>query len=224
LKVVYKYDNIARRYHHIRYLLVILLLAEVFAAQAVETVVVVSTDPAIAAQAAGNQEQAVATEPAVSPDRSTITDYKFGAGDRIKIQVLGEPDLTIETLVSDIGSISYPFIGMIKVRDMTAAGLEEFITQKLKGPYLVNPIVTVSLLQYRNFYINGWVKTPGGYPFQPGMTVRKAIALAGGFNERADRRNIVVIPSKSPGLIPIPTKLSDPVNPGDVITVKRSFF
>ncbi len=152
------------------------------------------------------------------------TEYKFGAGDKIKIQVLGEPDMTIETLVSDSGTISYPFLGAIKVQGMTAAELEKFVTDTLKGPYLVDPIVTVSLLQYRNFYVNGWVKIPGGYPFQPGMTVRKAIALAGGFNERADRENIVVVPGKTPDATPAKVTLSALVTPGDVITVKRSFF
>ncbi|HED17708.1 MAG TPA: polysaccharide export protein [Gammaproteobacteria bacterium] len=152
------------------------------------------------------------------------TEYTFGAGDKVKIQVLGEPDMTIETLVSDSGMISYPFLGTIKVQGMTAAELEQFVTDKLKGPYLINPIVTVSLLQYRNFYVNGWVKNPGGYPFQPGMTVRKAITLAGGFSERADRKNIVVIPGKTPDVAPSQITLSDLVAPGDVITVKRSFF
>jgi len=151
-------------------------------------------------------------------------EYKFGAGDKVKVQVLGEPDMTIETLVSDSGTISYPFIGAIKVQGMTAAGLEQFVTDQLKGPYLVNPVVTVSLLQYRNFYVNGWVKNPGGYPFQPGMTVRKAITLAGGFNERADKKNIVIVPGKNPDVTPVKIEMSDLVSPGDVITVKRSFF
>ncbi len=152
------------------------------------------------------------------------TEYTFGAGDKVKIQVLGEPDLGIETLVSDSGTISYPFLGEVKVQGMTAAELEQFIIDKLKGPYLVDPVVTVSLLQYRNFYVNGWVKTPGGYPFQPGITVRKAIALAGGFNERADRKNIVITHGKAPDTTPVKTQLSELIAPGDVITVKRSFF
>ncbi len=152
------------------------------------------------------------------------TEYTFGAGDKIRIQVLGEPDMTIETLVSDSGTISYPFLGTVKVQGMTAAELEQFVTSKLKGPYLVNPIVSVSLSNYRNFYVNGWVRNPGGYPFQPGMTVSKSIALAGGFNERADKENIVVVHGKTPDTLPEAIKMSDPISPGDVITVKRSFF
>ncbi len=150
--------------------------------------------------------------------------YSLGAGDKIKIQVFGEDDLTIETLVGDSGSVSYPFLGVIKVKGLTPDALESQITKRLKGPYLVDPEVTVSILEYRNFYVNGLVEKPGGFPFQPGMTVRKAISLAGGFEERANKDKILVVSGENPGALPKPIGLNAHVGPGDIITVERSFF
>lgn len=149
--------------------------------------------------------------------------YRLGPGDLVKIQVYGEDDLTVESLVGDSGAISYPFLGDLQLAGKTVLELERFITAQLKGKYLVSPDVTVSILQYRQFYVNGHVKKPGGFPFQPGMTVRKAISLAGGFEERAARDKIFLVSGGDPNAqrrVGLDTR----VGPGDVITVERAFF
>lgn len=151
-------------------------------------------------------------------------EYSLGPGDKITIQVFGEPDLSVETLVGDSGTVSYPFLGEIKVKGKSVLQIEDDITQRLKGNYLIDPEVTVSIVSYRQFYVNGHIKRPGGYPFQPRMTVRKAISLAGGFEERANKGSLRVvhadeIDSKSESI-----ELDDYVKPGDIIIVKRSFF
>ena len=116
---------------------------------------------------------------AQSPELSS---YKLGSGDMITIRVVGEDDLRRERLrLSDAGTISFPILGEIRVKGLTVGALEEHITKGLKGRYLVNPQVTVSIDEYRNFFVNGSVEKPGGYPFSPGLTVRKAISIAGGF-------------------------------------------
>ena len=120
-------------------------------------------------------------------------EYRLGTGDRIRIQVYNEDDLYLEATVSDSGIISYPFLGNIKVLSLTPSELENEITGKLKGDYLVNPKVSVDIIEYRQFYVNGEVQSPGGFPFQPGITVRKAISVAGGFRERASKEKIFVI-------------------------------
>ncbi len=84
--------------------------------------------------------------------------------------------------------------------------------------------MTVSILEYRPFFVNGKVKKPGGFPFQPGMTVRKAISLAGGFEERASREKIFVVRGSNHNSNPVPIGLGDLVSPGDTVTVERSFF
>src|SRR3954462_11805861 len=123
-----------------------------------------------------------------------LSSYKLGSGDMISIRVLGEDDLKREKVrLSDAGTLSFPVLGEIKVKGMTVGALEEYIRKGLKGRYLLDPQVTVSIDEYRNFFVNGEVEKPGGYPFSPGLTVRKAISVAGGFKERAAREKLSII-------------------------------
>ena len=155
---------------------------------------------------------------------SPVSGYTLGSGDVISIRVYGEPDLSLEAQLSDVGSISYPFLGELSFSGKTASELETIITKGLKGDYLVDPKVTVSIRKYRNFYINGEVKRPGGLQFEPGLTIRKAVSLAGGFTERAAKRNIFVISDNDPGHKPKRVGLNETIMPGDIITVEESFF
>ena len=126
--------------------------------------------------------------------------------------------------INNTGTLNYPFLGELKVEGLTVSGLEQLITRGLKGPYLVDPDVTVSIIEYRPFYLYGEVLKPGGIPYQPGLTLQKAIALGGGFTERASRRKITVIRAGDASATDSPIDLDDPVHPGDVITVPESFF
>jgi len=150
--------------------------------------------------------------------------YKLSTGDKIRIQVYNEDDLYLETTVSDRGTISYPFLGELRVADLTPAQLEQEITARLKGDYLIDPKVSVDILEYRPFYVNGEVESPGSFPFQPGITIRKAISVAGGFKERASKDKIFVIRGNDPSGNSIKIGLDDSVYPGDIITVEQSFF
>ena len=156
------------------------------------------------------------------PELST---YKLGAGDMISIRVLGEDDLRRERIrLSDAGTVSFPILGELRVKGMTVGGLEEHITKGLKGRYLVNPQVTVAIEEYRNFFVNGMVEKPGGYPFSPGLTVRKAISIAGGLRERASRDKMHVIRDDDPKQTPRRVDLNTAILPGDILTVEESFF
>jgi polysaccharide export outer membrane protein len=156
---------------------------------------------------------------------SELSTYKLGSGDMISIRVLGEEDLKREKVrLSDAGTISFPVLGEILVKGMTVGGLEDYITKNLKGRYLVNPQVTVSIDEYRNFYVNGMVEKPGGYPYSPGLTVRKAISIAGGFKERASREKINIIREDDPQQTPRRVDLNTAIAPGDILTIEESFF
>ena len=156
---------------------------------------------------------------------SEFSTYKLGVGDVISVQVIGEDDLKREKIrLSDAGTLSFPYLGEIRVRGMTVGGLEEFITKGLKGRYLLNPQVTVTIHEYRNFFVNGLVDKPGGYPYVPGITVRKAISMAGGFKERASKEKINVIREEDVKGISQRVTLEAVVQPGDIITVEESFF
>jgi polysaccharide export outer membrane protein len=152
-------------------------------------------------------------------------EYKLGAGDVIGINVYGESDLSIKSLrLTDAGTFSYPFVGEIQARGHTAAEIEQLLVDKLKEGYLVNPRVSVSLIEYRAFFIGGEVKTPGGYPFQPGLTLRRAVALAGGFTERASESKVTIVRDSSTDKVPEKASLDALIKPGDTITVAQGFF
>ena len=150
--------------------------------------------------------------------------YRLGPGDEINISVFDELELSMVVRLNDTGRLNYPFLGELEVEGLTVAELEQLITSGLKGPYLINPVVTVSIGEYRPFFVLGEVLTPGGFPYQPRLTVERAVALAGGFTERASRNKIEVIRADDPEEAAEQVRLSDPVFPGDVITVRQGLF
>lgn len=163
-------------------------------------------------------------QPVFGQGTDSASNYRLDSGDHVKIQVYGEPELSVETLLSDAGTVIYPFLGELMFAGKTIGQVEQQITTGLKGDYLVDPRVTVMVLEYRQFYVRGEVKNPGGFPYQPGLTVQKAITLAGGFTERASRSKIFVT-SDTGGNDPLVKANYDmPISPGDVIVVEESFF
>jgi len=155
----------------------------------------------------------------------SLSSYRLGSGDVITVEVLGEDDLKRERIrLSDAATISYPILGEIRLSGKTVGELERIIREGLRGRYLVNPQVTVTINEYRHFYINGQIKQPGGYPFVPGLTVLKAVAIAGGFSERAARNKIFIVRENDPAQKRVKADLDVAVYPGDVVTVEESFF
>lgn len=163
--------------------------------------------------------------PSFAAQTQSLSSYKLGSGDLITIRVLGEEDYKREKLrLSDAGTISFPFLGEIKVLGMTVGELETLITKGLDKRFLINPTVTVTIEEYRQFYVFGLVQKPGGYAFVPGLTVRRALSLAGGFKERAAVDKIFIISDNDPTQISKRVDLNATVNPGDIITVEEGFF
>jgi protein involved in polysaccharide export with SLBB domain len=154
-----------------------------------------------------------------------LSNYKLGAGDVVTIRVFGEDELSRERIrLTDAGTLQYPVLGEIVIKGMTIGDLQRVITEGLRGRYLVNPLVAVLLDEYRPYYINGMVYNAGGFPFRPGLTVLKAIALSGGFKERASKEKIYIIRADDPTQSQQRVELNSPVYPGDIITVQDSFF
>jgi protein involved in polysaccharide export with SLBB domain len=171
---------------------------------------------------------AQASAPSASPEfeiASLLSTYKLAAGDVITIRVFGEDDLSREkTRLTDAGTIPYPALGEVKALGITIGELERIITAGLKNGYLVNPRVSVQIDEYRPFYINGMVEKPGGYPFQPGLTILKASSLAGGFKERASFGKMTIIRESNPKAGPQKADMTTPVYPGDTVFIDESFF
>ena len=107
---------------------------------------------------------------------------------------------------------------------MTAAEVESLIYEGLLGDYLVNPSVSVSIVEYRPFFIDGEVKRPGGYPYQPGLSVNKAAALAGGYTERANKDKITIVRETDGQQFEFSVSVTDMIQPGDIVTVNQRFF
>ena len=185
-----------------------------------------SWTPALAfARLIGALACALAGAAAALAQGDAYSNYRLGSGDVISIQVLGEDDLKREKIrLSDAATISYPILGEIRLFGKTVAELEALIRDGLKGRYLINPQVTVTINEYRSFYINGQVEKPGGYAYIPGLTVRKAVSLAGGFKERASKEKIFVIRDDDRSQTAKRVGQDEAVHPGDIITVEESFF
>ncbi|WP_298393398.1 polysaccharide biosynthesis/export family protein [uncultured Azonexus sp.] len=154
-----------------------------------------------------------------------LSNYRLSSGDILTVRVLGEEDLSKEKVrLTDAGTVSLPAIGEVRAFGLTMGELERAVEDALRGRYLVNPKVSVSIDEYRPFYINGMVEKPGGYPYQPGLTVRKAASLAGGFRERASLSKIYIIRERDVTQRSQRGDLNTLVFPGDIVTVDESFF
>lgn len=152
-------------------------------------------------------------------------EYTLGSGDMVRITVFGQSDLTVETRLSNVGVIRYPFLGDITLVGRTVNQVEQLIDSGLRGDYLVNPSVSVTVLEYRPFFIDGEVKRPGGYPYQPGLSVDKAAALAGGYTERASTKGLMIVRRNVKGEeLTLELGANDIIMPGDSITVQARFF
>ncbi len=147
--------------------------------------------------------------------------YRIGQNDVIRIQVFGEDDLTVETKVSGDGTINYPLLGAIPIAGKTAKELQDYLVQRLAEGYVRAPKVTVLMVRYRNFYLSGEVKTPGAYAYESGMTVQKAVSLAGGFTEKAESRQVIVTRRSEKGAEMATLGLDAPVQPDDILVVSQ---
>jgi polysaccharide export outer membrane protein len=94
----------------------------------------------------------------------------------------------------------------------------------LKDGYLKKPSITVSIDSYRLYYIKGEVSRPGGYTFLDGLTIAKAVALAGGYSARASEGRITLIRESDPENPQESVSTNMAVQPGDIITVGEGFF
>lgn len=150
--------------------------------------------------------------------------YKLGAGDIIKITVFNQSDLSGEYTISGTGQISLALIGSIEARNLTLLELKQRIIGELKPDYLLNPRVSIEVLNFRPFYILGEVNNPQSYPYVDGMSYLNAVAIAGGFTYRAKKGYVMVIHANDETKTEIELLMKDKVMPGDMIRVDERFF
>ncbi len=158
-----------------------------------------------------------------APGSDTGIDYRLGSGDKLRVIVFGEQDLSGEFDVTGSGKVSLPLIGAVQAAGLTLDEFQSEIGDKLKQGYLTNPKVSAEVLNYRPFYIIGEVGKPGEYPYTNGMNVLNAVAVAGGYTYRANQTQ-VYITRDGKDESQYAASQSVPVLPGDIVRVPERFF
>jgi polysaccharide export outer membrane protein len=123
---------------------------------------------------------------------TTVSDeeYRLGIGDRIRMLIYNEQDLSGEFLVNSAGNISFPMIGDVKAIGQTTSEIEKTARDRFADGYLRDPKVSIEMITFRPFFIMGEIKAPAQYPYASGLTVMNAIATAGGYTPRAEKRAV----------------------------------
>lgn len=149
--------------------------------------------------------------------------YRLEIGDKVKLAVFNEDNLSGEFEVSGTGNIPVPLIGDVRARGRTLQQIRETIRRELANGYVRNPRVTLEVTNYRPFFVHGEVKTGGQFDYRANLSFNDAIAMAGGFTYRAEKGYLVL--SRNGGT---PVRLDLPssivVLPGDNIRVTERFF
>ena len=130
--------------------------------------------------------------------------YKLQPDDAIRMQVFGEPDLTVEQVVNPGGYVTIPLIGQIYAKDLTQAELTEVIKKGL-SKYLVEPKVQLTLSQIRmaRIFVLGQVNRPGPVEYKSGQRIMEAVAGAGSFTDAASLETAMLTHRGSPDSVPV---------------------
>lgn len=151
-------------------------------------------------------------------------DYVLGTGDVLRINVFGQQELTGEFKVNSKGDISFPLINDVPAAGFTAGELEQSIAQKLDPEYIVDPQVSIEVLNYRAVYVLGEVQQPGRFEYAPDMTALQAIAAAGGYTYRANEDTAELTRHVKGAIKTFTINQTTMIKPGDTIVVKRRWF
>lgn len=151
------------------------------------------------------------------------SEYRLGSGDELRITVFGEADLTGQFLVGSQGTIAYPLVGDVRAAGLTVGEFTLSLQQALQS-FIRTPNVSVQVTNYRPFYILGEVQRPGTYPYSTDLTVLNAVATAGGFTYRANRRRVYIRRANETEEHSYPLTIATPVLPGDTVRIGERLF
>jgi polysaccharide export outer membrane protein len=151
------------------------------------------------------------------------TDYRLGPGDQLRIMVFGEPDLTGPYTVNPQGKIAFPLVGEINAAGLTIPELTTQIEAALRS-YIRAPRLSIEVANFRPFFILGEVNRPGTYPYSANLNVLNAVATAGGFTYRANRRKVYIKHASETEEREYHLDNSTPVMPGDTVRIGERLF
>lgn len=150
--------------------------------------------------------------------------YALDTGDVVRVHVYGDAELSTTYKIDDAGAIAFPLVGAVKVRGRTTQQAADAIAAALANGFMRSPNVAVEVAEYRPFFIQGEVRTPGQFPYVYGMTVRAAISTAGGFTDTANRTGAIVYRRNGPQMAKGGVDLDFPIYPGDTVVVQERWF
>lgn len=163
---------------------------------------------------------------AVPPPLAAAFDepYALASGDRLRVNVFGQQNLSNSYAIEPDGAIAMPLVGRLKVEGKTSDQVRSGIETKLKSGFLRDPNVSVEIESYRPFFILGEVTTAGQYPYIAGMTAQSAVAIASGFTPRAVKNGVELTRRIGDRVYKADVPLAYPIRPGDTITVAERWF
>lgn len=185
------------------------------------TVALLTLVPAAAVAQVSTSDQSVA---AVAPAGSPVAGYRMGGGDKLRMTIYGEPDLSGEFAVNGAGMVSLPLIGDVSARGLTVSEFATAVENKFKAGYLLDPKVSVEITNFRPYYIMGEVGKAGEYGYSDGLTVMNAVARAEGFTYRAQQKRVFVKPYGKTQEVEVPLTADLMVQPGDTIRIAERHF
>jgi polysaccharide export outer membrane protein len=150
--------------------------------------------------------------------------YTLASGDRLRIIVFGQDNLSNIYAVDSAGRISMPLIGTVPVAGQTTTQVQRAIETRLRAGFVREPKVTVEIDLYRPFFVLGEVTTSGQFAYVNNATVQTAVAIAGGFSPRAEREQAELTRQTREGLVTAVVPITFPVRPGDTIVIKERWF
>ena len=158
-------------------------------------------------------------------DTSTdLMTLKLAPGDKVRVTVFGEDKISGDYDIDTAGYVSLPLAGSVMAAGLTKPDLERELAKKLSGDYLKSPKVTVSVINFRPFFILGEVEKPGEYQYRSGMNVLSAMAMAGGPTYRASRSSILIQRAGTTELKEYPLDTTVSILPGDLVRVPERYF
>jgi polysaccharide export outer membrane protein len=190
--------------------------------------VVMNVVPAFA-QRGGTPAPSLSARPAAGNGNAVAMDYRLVVGDKLRIEVYKDTQVSQSLQVRPDGKITLPLIGDIVAAGQTPAALRDSITGSLKE-FITNPVVTVIVVEAQPLTVSviGEVNFPGTHAIKGQTSVIEALAMAGGFKDFANTRNIIIQRATPTGAKTIKFNYKDAiksegrpmyVQPGDVIIV-----
>ncbi|RVT90152.1 polysaccharide biosynthesis/export family protein [Sphingomonas crocodyli] len=165
------------------------------------------------------------TAPLMAPDGPQALAYRLDAGDKVRLTMFNDPSISGEFAVTPEGDLSLPLIGNVSVRGKTLEETTALVTERFASGYVKDPRMTLEVLNYRPYYILGEVSRAGAYPFSAGLTVEQAVAAAGGFSYRANKRYVFIKRASDPVERRVDVKNSRTyVLPGDTLRIGERYF